>query len=232
MKQLVVALAVLIAVVAGVSWATSRSSSAQEQDSPTEPTVPDEGAEPLNDLSLDEFVECLGDQGIEVPDVEQGEGRFGFHFDFDIEDLEALKDAYEACGDAFPLGKGVLPFGGRFFGGDEFPFEFGGPFTDFGLGGALDLGALAECLSELGTFENVDEVRAQLEECLPAPIDFESWLQENGIDGRGFPFGGRDGFGFFDGPGHFGFDFDFDWDGESELDDPVLEDSPLEGAAA
>ena len=75
-------------------------------------------------------------------------------------------------------------------------------------------------------------MRAQLEECLPAPIDFESWLQENGIDGRGFPFGGREGFGFFDGPGHFGFEFDFDWDGEAELDDPVLENSPLEGAAA
>ena len=40
MKQLVAVLAVLIAVVAGISWATSRSSSAQEQDPPVETPAP------------------------------------------------------------------------------------------------------------------------------------------------------------------------------------------------
>ena len=91
-------------------------------------------------------------------------------------------------------------------------------------------------MTELGTFENVDEVKAQLELCLPTPGDFglgdiESWLQENGIDGEGFPFEGRGGFGFFGGPGGFDFDFDFDFDGDFGSDNP--DDEPaVEGASA
>jgi hypothetical protein len=250
MKQLVATLAVLIAVVAGISWATSRSSSAQEQEPPVETPAPDEDSPaPLEDLrnSLDEFAECLRDQGIEVPDSDQGEGRFGFHFEFDSEDLEALAEAHEACGDALPFGEFAHPFGGRSFDpdgfsfGDDFPFGDNFPFGGrlggglFGFGGALDVDELAECLSELGTFEDVDDVKAQLEQCLPAREDFqppsgdfESWLE--GFDGEEFSFGGRHGFGFFDGPWRFGFDFDFD--GELDLKDPDGEGSTFEGAVA
>ncbi len=239
MKQLVAALAVLIAVVAGISWATSRSSSAQEQDPPVETSAPDEDSPaPLEDLrnSLDEFAECLRDQGIEVPDFDQGEGRYGFHFEFDSEDLEALAEAHEACGDALPFGEFAHPFGGRSFDldgfsfGDDFPFggRLGSGLLGFGFGGALDVDELAECLSELGTFEDVDDVKAQLEQCLPARGDFESWLE--GFDGEEFSFGGRHGFGFFDGPWRFGFDFDFD--GALDLEDPDGEGSTFEGAVA
>jgi hypothetical protein len=250
MKQLVAALAVLIAVVAGISWATSRSSSAQEQDPPVETPAPDEDSPALlEDLrnSLDEFAECLRDKGIEVPDFDQGEGRFGFQFD--SEDFEALTEAHEACGDVFPFGEFAHPFGGRSFDpdgfsfrdafpfGDDFPFggRPGGDLFGFGFGGALDVDELAECLSELGTFEDVDDVKAQLEQCLPARgdfesrfEDFESWL--DGFDGKEFSFGGRHGFGFFDGPWRFGFDFEFD--GDLDLDDPGGEGSAFEGAVA
>ena len=250
MKQLVATLAVLIAVVAGISWATSRSSSAQEQDPPAETPAPeDDSPAPLEGLrnSLDDFAECLRDQGIEVPDFDQGEGRFGFHFEFDSEDLEALAEAHEACGDALPFGEFAHPFGGRSFDpdgfsfgddfslGDNFPFggRLGGDL--FGFGGALDVDELAECLSQLGTFEDVDEVKAQLEQCLPAYGDFgprfgdfESWPEE--FDVEEFSFGDRHGFGFFDGPWQFGFDFEFD--GELDLDDPGGEGSTFEGAVA
>lgn len=243
MKQLVAALAVLVAVVAGLMWATSRSSSAQEQESPTGATVPEEDLTiPLDDLgnAIKEFIECLRDQGIEVPDLDRGEGRFGFHLDFDTEDLEALTDAREECGDALFLGEGGLPFDlkpfhleglpfgdGLLFGDRPFGGELGGNFM---FGGARDLDVLAECLSVLGTFENVDEVKAQLEECLAAFGDFEPWLP--GIDGQEFPFGGRRGFGSFQGPGQFRFDFDLDFDGEFNLREPGVEDPGFEGAAA
>jgi hypothetical protein len=237
MKQLVAALAVLIAVVAGISWASSRSSSAQEQDPPVETPAPDEDSPaPLEDLrnSLDEFAECLRDQGMEVPELDQGERRFGFHFEFDSEDLEALAEAHEACGDALPFGEFAHPFGGRSFDldgfsfGDDFHFggRLGGGLFGFGVGGALDVDELAECLSELGTFEDVDDVKAQLEQCLPAhgdfesrSGDFESWLER--FDGEEFSFGG---------PWRFGFDFDFD--GELDLEDPDGEGSTFEGAVA
>ena len=239
MKQLAATVAILIAVIAGISWATSRSSSAQEEETPTETTVPEEDAPaPSEDLrsSLDEFVDCLRDQGIEVPDFEEGEGSFGFHFDFDTEDFEGLQDAHDACGDDlvlpfkdFQFGEGLL-FGDGPFG--EFPFDgrFGDGFGSFGFGGAFDLDQLAECLSELGTFENVDEVKAQLEECLPAsggfdPDDFESFFQDRGE----FPFEGRGGFGFFGGPE--GFSFDFDFDGDFGFDNPDVEEPALEGAS-
>ena len=242
MKQLVAALVVLVVVVGGLMWATSRSSSAQEQDSPPETTVPEEEATPTPEefgARIDEFLNCLRDEGIEVPDVEQGAGRFGFHFNLDTDDLEALNSAHEACGDDIFSAR---PFAGEFFSGDIFPFgdevPFGGSLHGgfgFGLGEALDVDQLAECLTELGTFENVDEVKAQLELCLPTPGDFglgdiESWLQENGIDGEGFPFEGRGGFGFFNEPGGFGFDFDFD--GDFGFDNSDGAEPAVEGASA
>ncbi len=258
MKQVVAGLTILVVVVAGISWATLRSSSAQEQDPPTETTVRqgDGGGLEDFDFSFDQFVECLRDQGVDPPTFEESEGRFGFHFEFGTDDLEGLKEAHEACSELLPFERDGLPFRGEFFDRDDFPFgghhhgflfrdefPFGGRFGgSFGLGlGGLDLDELAECLAELGTFENVDQVRAQLDECLPAPPDFESgieeleeWLQEQGLDGEGFPFG--EGFRFFEGPGPFGFDFDFDFDGEFDFDfheSPDLdEQDSLEGAAA
>lgn len=238
MKQLVATVAVLIAVVGAIAWVTSGSSSAQDGDTPPETTEPGEGStnEP-EDLSgsFESFLECLRDQGIDVPDVEEGDGRFGFHFDFNTEDVEGLKDAHEVCGDdsLFPFKHfqfgDEFPFDGEPFGDAPFRGRFGFSFEDFGFGGALDLDQLAECLSELGTFQNVDEVKAQLEQCLPAPggldpDNFESFFQ----DGGEFPFGGLGGFGFFDGPDGFGFEFDFD--GEFGEPDSDLEDSALQGA--
>ncbi|MDH3606488.1 MAG: hypothetical protein OER12_05790 [Acidimicrobiia bacterium] len=117
--------------------------------------------------------------------------------------------------EGFPF-DGELPegftFGGGFHGfpfDGEFPegFTFGGPSEGFGFGfGAelLDRDALAGCLAELGSFENVDEVRAQLDECLPD-----------------HPMGGE--FGFSKRPGGRGFGGWFDFD---------LEDVAPEGADA
>lgn len=89
--------------------------------------------------------------------------------------------------DDFPFDD-ELPEGFAFGGPDHFGFDFG-----FGLG-PLDRDALAECLAELGSFENVDEVRGQLDECLP---EFPERGEFGGLKG----FGGR-GFGGW-------FDFDF-----------------------
>ena len=146
MKQLVAAVAVLIAVVAGISWATSRTSSAQEQDTPPEITVPEDEAPATPDefeAAIDEFLSCLRDQGIEVPDVEQGEGRFGFHFDLDEEDFDALADAKDACGESLPLPLEGFEFGDKIPFGDGFPFSDEFPFGGKLGGGFLDLASVS-----------------------------------------------------------------------------------------
>ena len=133
---------------------------------------------------------CLTEQGIEIPeDLDPG-----FLFELEEEDIEGLAEALEACGlpsfvDGFSF-DGELPEGFPF--GDEgFEFHFGGP--------AFDLDALATCLADLGSFDSVDQVREQLETCLPAPIEFGDpggFNDHHGRGGFGFPFGGHGPFGF------------------------------------
>jgi len=142
---------------------------------------------------------CLTEQGIDIPeDLDPG-------FLFDLKNEEGLAEALAACGlevfgdgfsfegelpDGFPFG-GELPEGFPF--GDEgFNFHFGGP--------ALDLDGLATCLADLGSFDSVDQVRKQLETCLPAAAgefgDLGGFNDHHGRGGFGFPFGGHGPFGF------------------------------------
>lgn len=165
---------------------------------------------------IDELRDCLLEHGIELSDeIEHG-------LRFELRGTDGLSETLEACGfpgldrpfrfgpfggegfsfevpDGFPFG-GELPEDFPF--GDELPedFPFGSerfPFGRHGFGfgiAPLDRDSLAACLAELGSFENVDEVRAQLDECLPAP---------SGFDG---------GFGSW-----FGFDFEVPEEAESSL---------------
>jgi hypothetical protein len=161
---------------------------------------------------LDELKTCLTEQGIEIPD------DLDHMFELRGGDIDGLAEALEACGvaafgDRFPFDGELLE--GFPFGGDRFGFRFGGelpdgfPFGEDGLGfrfggPPLDLDELAACLTDLGSFDSVDQVRDKLEECLPGPTGF------GGLEGfEGIPGHGRNGFGFhFDGRGHFGFDLD------------------------
>ncbi|MGI9649459.1 MAG: hypothetical protein ACR2OI_13180 [Acidimicrobiia bacterium] len=229
MKHLVAAALTLTLIVAGILMATSLSSSAQEDggvDETTTTTVADSDFLDHFELrfdgdippEVDEFLTCLEDEGVELPEEFDGSFRFGL----DTEDIEGLSEALEVCG--LP---GIGPgFGGQFQFSDEFPegfpfldelpegFPFGEGFGEgFGFGfrqHGVDRDELASCLAELGSFESVDEVRAQLDECLPAPPDLED-LEGfapfgRGKHGDGGPFGG----GFF----HFGFEAP-----DAELDD-------------
>jgi len=140
---------------------------------------------------------CLTEEGIEIPeDLDPG-------FLFELEDIEGLAEALETCGlqsfgDGFSFDGELpegFPFGGEFpevfpFGDEGFDFHFGGP--------ALDLDELATCLADLGSFDSVDQVRQQLETCLPAPIEFGDlggFNDHHGRGGFGFPFGGHGPFG-------------------------------------
>ena len=152
---------------------------------------------------LAEFESCLTEQGIEIPD----DVDHRFMFELRGEDIEGLAEALEACG--LPGFTGGFDFGDMF--PDGFPFDgelpdgFGFGDEGFHLGGpALDLDELASCLADLGSFDSVDQVRRQLEECLPDPTLFG---EPGGVDrhhGRGGP--GSP----FDGHGPFGFDLDDD----------------------
>jgi hypothetical protein len=133
---------------------------------------------------------CLTEEGIEIPeDLDRG-----FLFELDEEDIEGLAEALEACG--LPSFVDGFAFDGEFpegfpFGGEGFEFHFGGP--------ALDLDELATCLADLGSFDSVDQVREQLETCLPTPIEFGDlggFHDHHGRGGFGFPFGGHGPFGF------------------------------------
>lgn len=230
MKHLITATLVLIAIVVGVLVTTSGSSSAQEEgtDGTTTTTVLEPGFPDRFEFDFsgelppefDEFLSCLEGEGIEIPDELDG----SFLFDLRHDDIEDLTEALENCelpGLGFHLGQG-FPFGGDlpedfpfldelpegFSFGDELPegFSFGKgfPFGDgFGFEfreHRLDRDELASCLAELGSFESVDEVRAQLDACLPEPPDFED-LEGfvpfgRGKGGEGVPFGGFFGFGF------------------------------------
>jgi hypothetical protein len=158
--------------------------------------------------------ECLTEQGIEVPDDVDP----GFLFDLQEEDIEGLAEALEACGlpglgNGFSFG-GELPEGFPFRFPDGFPFDgelphgfpFGGDGFSFHFGAPpLDLDELATCLADLGSFDSVDQVRDQLEACLPASTGF------GGLEGFEDHHHGRGGFGFpFGGHGPFGFDLDDD----------------------
>ncbi len=233
MKHLIAAVATLTAIVAGILVATSLSSSAQEDgdsdDTPTTTTVPGDADHGVfgfhfdgefleGDLppELDELLTCLAGEGIEVPEAGDRPSRF------ELRGIEGLPEALEACG--LPEFRGAFPFGGEFgenfrFGG-EFPedFSFGKPYSgegfdfDFRFGRDLfDRDELATCLADLGSFDSVEEVRAQLDICLPELPDLDE-LDLEGFDG--FLGRGRGGLG-----GWFGFDFE----------DPAPE---LEGASA
>ncbi|MBT8203376.1 MAG: hypothetical protein KJO87_08740, partial [Acidimicrobiia bacterium] len=128
-----------------------------------------------------DFLACLEEQGFPAPE--------GGEFEFDSRDIpEALAACefpfrsrpfggeFDGPGfDGFPFGE-EFEFDGTPFGrfGDGFPFE-GFPFDEapgdgFGFGfSRLDRDELAACLAELGSFDSVDEVRSQLDECLPEP---------------------------------------------------------------
>ena len=230
MKHLIAATLILATIVAGVLVTTSRRSSAQEDgtDPTTTTTVPESGAIGRFQFGFagelppefDEFLSCLESEGIDIPDELDG----SFMFDLHHQDLEGLGEALETCGlpgprerfgQHFPFGDELpedfpfldeLPEGFRF--GDELPEGF--PFRE-GFGGGfglefrhhrIDRDELASCLAELGNFESVDEVRAQLDECLPELPDFED------LEGFG-PFGGgKRGEGFPFGGGFFGFGFE------------------------
>ena len=210
MKQLVAAALTLTAIVAGIVLATSLSSSAQEDgdgDTTTTTLAEDLGRSDGfgfgfhfdGDLppEIDELLNCLRDQGIEVPD---GADK-SFMFDLQSEDFDGLAEAIEACGlPGLPRRFGHrFPFGGEFpegfpFGG-ELPegFPFGGEFHSGPMG--VDRDELASCLAELGSFTSVDQVREKLDECLPAPLEFGDLHGFEGFRGHGFPFHGH---GFFD----------------------------------
>lgn len=229
MKHLVAATLTLTAIVAGILVATSLSSSAQEDggvDSTTTTTVAAPGLIDHFEFrfggelppEFDEFLSCLEGEGVVVPEEFDG----SFMFDLRSENIEGLAEALEACG--LP---GIGPrFGEQFPFGEEFPEGF--PFLDelpegflfgegFGEGfgfefrqHGIDRDELAACLSELGSFDSVDEVRSKLDECLPAPLDLED-LEGFAPFGRG---GRGDGAPF--GGGFFGFEFeapDADLDG-------------------
>lgn len=156
---------------------------------------------------LAELEECLTEQGIEIPD----DLDRGFLFELPEEDIEGLAEALEVCGlpgaghgfsmhgdflEGFPF-DGELPEGFP-FGGDGSRFHFGAP--------ALNLDELATCLAELGSFEGVEDVRDQLENCLPAatgPGGLEGFESHHGRGGSGPRFGPP-----FGGHGPFGFDLD------------------------
>lgn len=196
MKQVAAAALTLAAIVAGVVLATSLSSSAQEEDSTTttlDGATPDgrfgfrfdgELPPPLADI-----LDCLQDEGIEIP--EDADGAFFFELGGDAAD--GLADAMTACGLAGigrPFGGDLpdgFPFGDRFPFHDELPegFPFGEGFDFEFHHGGLDREALAACLAELGSFEDVDAVGDKLDECLPGhPEGLHGW------HGPGFPFGG------------------------------------------
>jgi hypothetical protein len=220
-KHLITATLVLIAIVVGVLVTTSRSSSAQEDGTTTTTTtVPEPGFPDRFEFGFsgelppefDEFLSCLEGEGIDIPDELDG----SFMFDLRHEDIEGLSEALENCelpGFGLHFGEG-FPFDGDF--PEDFPFlgelpegfPFGEGFAEgfgdgFGFGlreHRVDRDELASCLAELGSFESVDEVRAQLDECLPEPPDFES-LEGfapfgRGKGGNGSPFGGFFSFGF------------------------------------
>ena len=124
---------------------------------------------------LFEALEACGIPGPGFPELPEdfpfGELPDGFPFDGDglPEDFP-----FGELPDGFPFGdlSEDFPFG--LFEGPRWDgelgqrFRFGGPGHGFGFGSQLlDRDELAGCLAELGTFENVDEVRAQLDECLP-----------------------------------------------------------------
>jgi hypothetical protein len=224
MQKLIVGVTTLVAVVFGFVLLTSLDSPAQEtpdndgSGDTTTTTVLEDGV-PFGerfglgfrgDLSseVEEFLACLEERGIEVPD---DLGR-GFFFQLRSDEIEGLAEALETC--EFP----GLRFGGGSLDG-EFPeglpfhrlpedFELpeGFPFSeDFEFHGPrrLDRDALAECLIESGPLSSSEEVRARLDECLPEEPDAS----------------------FRHGPHHFGFDFDgfFDFD----LDEPDEESSSV-----
>ncbi|NNL96952.1 MAG: hypothetical protein HKO63_01985 [Acidimicrobiia bacterium] len=168
--------------------------------------------------ALADLEACLTEQGIEIPE----ELDRGSLFDLTEEGIEGLTEALETCGVAafgdefsfdgehfkgFPFG-GELPDGFPFegelpegfpFGGEGFSFHFGAP--------ALDLDELATCLADLGSFDSVDQVREQLEQCLPAAGGLGDL---EGFDGH------HRGHGFSFGPhGPFGFDLD---DGDVDVE--------------
>lgn len=212
MRKIFGGLSVLAAVVATFVLVTSFGSPAQEEtqepaDSTTTSTVADHddgsrgtlefdfGPDGLSE-AIDDFLTCLENEGIAVP----GETERGFRFEFGPGD-EALPEALEQCGlpgrpffDELPdrpqfgegffgfgFGEGFpdgLPFGERFF--EEFDgMRFPGPRWH----GPIDRDALAECLAELGSFDSVEAVREQLDECLPEAsfggfLDFDLELEE------------------------------------------------------
>jgi hypothetical protein len=219
MKQLVAAVVTLTAIVAGIVLATSLSSSAQEDDGGTSDsttTIPAEDLERSDRFGFrfdgdlppeaDEFLSCLREQGIEVPE----DADKAFMFDLHSEEFEGLAAAIETCGLPGLRGRFAdhFPFHGEFPEGFPFPgegFEFHmGPM-------GVDRDELAGCLAALGSFDSVSQVREKLDECLPAPFEFGDLDGFEGFRGHrghgGFPFGGH---GFFD------FDFDLT---------PELEDS-------
>jgi hypothetical protein len=241
MKQLVAAVFTLTAIVAGIVLATSLSSSAQE-DGGTGDTTATTLAEDSDrgdgfgfgfrfdgDVppEIDEFLNCLRDRDIEVPE----DADRSFMFDLRSEDFAGLAEAVEECGlpglggrfaDRFPFNGEFpegFPFDGEFPEGfpfdGEFPegfpfdgdlpegFPFDGERFEFHIGPmGVDRDELARCLAELGSFDSVDQVREQLDECLPTPLEFGD------LDGfEGFPGQGRHGFPF---GGHGFFDFDLD----------------------
>jgi len=228
----VATLALVVSGVVLATSMTSSAQENGDDTATTTTTLPDADVRGFFDFRFDgdlppEFEElnsCLAEQGIEIPE----DADRSFHFE--LRDTEGLAEALEACGlpgpgngflfdgelpEGFPF-DGELPEGFTFGGGlHRFPFDgelpegftFGGPGEGFGFGfGAelLDREALAGCLAELGSFENADEVRAQLDECLPE-----------------HPMGGE--FGISKGPGGRGFGGWFDFD---------LEDVTPEGADA
>ena len=213
MKQAIAGVGLLAAIVVGFVLVTSLGSPAQEpapSDETTTTTVPEDRDRSFRgrfglgfggDLSeeVDDFLACLEEHGIAVPD----QSDRGFFFDLRSEDFDGLAEALEECGlpgmpfrDGFPEGFPFLdelpegfPFGGELPEGflDELPkgFPFGERFGDglpegFPFGGrfefrgplGVDRDELAECLAELGSFDSVDEVREKLDECLPErPVD-------------------------------------------------------------
>jgi hypothetical protein len=185
MQKLIVGVTTLVAVVVGFVLFTSLDSPAQENDGlgDTTTTTVFEDEAPFGErfgfgfhgdmsAAVEEFLACLEEQGIEVPD----DPDRGFFFDLRSEEFEGLAEALETCG--LP----GLRFGERFEGELPEGFPFRGLPEDF--------------LDELP-----DDFLDGLPEDFPFGPRFHFELPEDFLDElpEDFPFG--EGFEFHGPPG-------------------------------